>query len=558
MKKILSLVLAVLMLTSMAISASAVKIVDTSGNGYVSSSSKNDKVTVSDIFDIYDLLDLSLPYGGAINYKGDTIYTWWYDKCPECDGFSFHYVKAGKIFWKCLENDCGKTGVVGGGIIADDKDDDKIDEGMFVGPKCYNCGSYATSFENTVIVFSSIKNKYYCHTCGNNFYVDTKDDKYTDDDYIYEYVICSHYNCNKIAYFDYFFTSNGKLYARYECSAEHTTDKRVYSDINYDFNDYSVYVRCTRGGDYDITGGTDAYYGEVKTIEFYADKGYVLTDVLVDGESVQVGSDNKIKITVKGDTVVRAYFEKATALKDYTVTLSSTGNGKVYVKKNDVAVSSDSVKANYTDTVTYRFVPASANYKVANVKVNGRSVGAPTSYTVSKLSADTKITVTFEWKNPYVDVKDSHEAAVEYVTESGIMTIGTVVNNKHYFNGNVKVSVRSFAEALAEMADTADKLDDTAERIAWADKNGIVREDDDLSVGCDVQTACDMVYAYLRAIEDINDINFEDLDGIKNAKDAAIAIDMVTNTTYEKNRYLNRYDLAAVCYLIAGLEYDAD
>lgn len=543
MKKILSLVLAVLMLASMAVSTSAVNILNSEGTGFIKTN-KDDKVSVSDLLEI---LNYKLPYGGAFNYKGDTVYSWWYDDCPECDGFSFHYVSGGKVNWKCLESKCGKTGVIEIEQDDDDKDDDTCTDA-----ECTKCGSDDTLFVKTVEIFTGeLCNRYFCLDCKEYFYTKVTE---LDDNDIADYVKC--YYCKDIAEYDYLFVSDGKLYARYECEDGHVTDKRIYAGYDFDYDEYSVRVITTRGGDYDITGGSDAYYGETKTIEFYPNKGYVLTDVLVNGESVYVGSDNEIDITVKKNTVVHAYFEKASSLKNYTITAEAEGNGTITAKKNDTTVSSDKVTANYTDTVTYKFVPASKNYVISSVKVNGKSVGKVTSYTVSKLAGNVEIEVEFSWKNPFTDVKDSYANAVEYVTEAGIMSAAATANNKTYFSGNVKVSVQTFAAALAEMADTADKLDTVAERIEWADKYDLIDSDDDLSVTCDVQTACALVRSFLEALEDINDIDFEDLNAKDSVKETAIEIGLVTATTYEKNRNLNRYDLASVCYLVAGLEYD--
>lgn len=546
MKKFLSLLLAVLMIVSLTVSASAVSILNREGTGLIKTNNK--KFAIDDLRDIYELLDL--PYGGSFIFRGETIYTWWYDDCPVCDGLSFHFVKDGDIIWKCLEPKCGKDGVISGDDGKDD--DDYVDDNIFCGENCPSCGTDRTKFDKVVVSGSKLYNRYYCFYCGKYFYTEYEDLD-DNDSHVYDDIRC--WECGKLAEFDFFFVSGGKLYARYTCKDGHSTDRRVYGSINYTEDEYNVRVICTRGGDYDISGGNEAYYGETKTIEFYPLRGYVLTDVLVNGESVEFDSSNKIQITVTKNTVVRAYFEKASDLKSYTILAEANGNGRITARKNDEYVTADKVTAKYTDTVTYRFIPASKNYYIDSVEVDGRYVGKPSSYTFTKLNANHTIEVNFVWDNPFCDVKDKYLDAVEYVTEAGIMSASKTTGTKTYFSGNVKVSVQSFAAALAEMADTSDKLDNTDERVLWALKYDLIDEDTDLSATCDVQTACAMVREFLEALELINDISFVDLNAKDSVKETAIEIGMVSATTYEKNRDLTRYDLASVCYLIAGLEY---
>ena len=58
-------------------------------------------------------------------------------------------------------------------------------------------------------------------------------------------------------------------------------------------------------------------------------------------------------------------------------------------------------------SVTFTFKPDSG-YKVKDVKVNGKSVGAVTTYTVDKLTVSTRIEVTFtNGKLPFTDVRES-------------------------------------------------------------------------------------------------------------------------------------------------------
>jgi len=153
-------------------------------------------------------------------------------------------------------------------------------------------------------------------------------------------------------------------------------------------------------------------------------------------------------------------------------------------------------------------------------------------------------------------VTSKYSKAVEYVTEAGIMGAVAADGSKLLFQGASAVSEKTFAAALAEMADVDNKLSTTAERIVWAEKYGLVKADSDLSVTCTVQTAAKMVDTYLSVLEELNDIDFDKYDEYDSVKDNAVSIGMVTAKTFDNNRKLTRYDLAAVCRLIANLEYD--
>ena len=329
-----------------------------------------------------------------------------------------------------------------------------------------------------------------------------------------------------------------------------------WDDDWYDyFWDYQIRVYCSRGGSYDIDGSKYADRGDTRTITFEPNSGYVLYNVTVNG--VDYGNASTLRLTVNSNIRVEAEFVKASTLKPCDLTASAVGGGTITAKKNGVKVSADEITAKFSDTVVYTFKPASSNYAVKNVTVNGRSIGKVSTYTVSNgITRDINIKVTFEWKNPYNDVSDNYLKAVEYVTEAGIMGYYNKYVNKNAFSGASLISVKSLAAALAEMADVNEKLDTVDERIEWAADNGLVDASANLSVACSVQTACAIVNDYLALLEKSADIDFEDFDDDDTAKENALSIGLVTSTTYTKNRNLTRYDLASICYLLANLDVE--
>jgi len=539
MKKIISLIIAGIMLASMAVTTSAVDFWGDDDLPYVA----DNPVFTDD--------DFRPNFSGNIILKPTSpsqIYTWWYDKCRECEeGVALYKVEDGNINWKCLDKDCGKNGTI---TLKPSTTVPTI--------TCDHCDkSDKLSYESSFIRDKIIYKVYYCSAC-EKFTVKQINNQTTtpnpdvDSDKILP-IICGNHSCAKIASFLKYEVIEGKLYCNYICSDGHVTKREASIYIpGYDYyNKYLVRVICSVGGDYSISGSAYASYGEKKTINFTADYGYVLANVIIDG--VSYGPLSSMTITVKDDTLIQAYFVPKYTANTYVIKSSVVGNGSITAIKNGSNVSAGTVGAKFYDVVTYKFTPASSNYYVSSVKVDGIYVGKPNSYTFNNTDENHTIEVTFSWKSPYTDVTSKYLTAVEYVTEAGIMSSSQASKTK--FLGSTEVTIYEVVAALAEMADTTNKLYTDAARIKWAMNNGIITEETKLNTTCDVRTICDIVKAYLGVLEDINDISFVKVSDDDTAKETAIKINMVTEKGYEKNRNIHRYDLASVCHLIANLKY---
>jgi len=537
MKKILSLVLALLMLGTLAVSAGA------AGEIY----------TFSDLLEFYNKYNTEKnPYEDLGDYLAGGYYTRWMDSCPKCSGLALFRTEDYEIKYTCLESKCGATGSYDISTDDDDKPTEETPDGVLT-IECAQCGRIA-KYAGKVTLGTTT---YYGYLCAKNHetFKAQKDVEIDWDEIELSPIVCS--VCKRNAEFESTYTYLDKVYGRYSCIKGHKTYKVLAEDIikPADKEYYRVYVTMNGSGTYAIEGGAYARYGEVKTVKFTPSKGYILSRVTVNGEAVDI-INNKVSFKVTDDTAVRATFIKY--VKDLNVTASVTGNGTIKATYGSKTVDADKITVGYGDKITYKFVPASANYAVSSLKVNGKAVAISNTntYTLSGITADTKIAVTFAWKSPYADVTSKYSKAVEYVTEAGIMGAVAADGSKLLFQGASAVSEKTFAAALAEMADVDNKLSTTAERIVWAEKYGLVKADSDLSVTCTVQTAAKMVDTYLSVLEELNDIDFDKYDEYDSVKDNAVSIGMVTAKTFDNNRKLTRYDLAAVCRLIANLEYD--
>lgn len=139
----------------------------------------------------------------------------------------------------------------------------------------------------------------------------------------------------------------------------------------------------------------------------------------------------------------------------------------------------------YGESITYDIIP-DEGYGIAEVIVDGESVGAVSEYTFDKVKEAHTITVTFEklvWDNPFEDIDSDawYYAAVEYAYENGLM-IGT--SEKHFSPDAMvdramlvtilwRLENSPIVEAKADFSDVAEGEWYT-EAVNWAYANGIV------------------------------------------------------------------------------------
>ena len=538
MKRLLSLVLSLVMLCGVGVFG-------------VSASAADAKAPVgmiipyledSRVYTYSDLFGSALVIGSEED-RANVVYTSWFDYCPKdgCGGIAVYSVVKGNIEWHCTK--CGDHGTY---IYKPNGSEITY---TVVCPTCKSGENL--KFLETVVKDGKTYDIYYCAGCKELVYA-AHDDK-IDPSGVRQTVTCHVNNCGKTAKLDKLYLDGCTLVATYVCEDGHTSTYILDEDIYGKTKTYTVTVEPSAYGDYAIRSSATAKYGETKTVVFYPKTGYELVDVKVNGKSVTI-TNNQVSFKVYGNTVVTPVYAKTYLQQSFTVALTSTGNGTVSAKRNGTAVSADKITANGGSTLTYTFTPATRSYQVTNVVVDGKSVGAPTTYTLKDLSADHTIKVTFGWKCPYADVESKYLKAVEFVTETGLMGAYRQ-DSKLYFSGRTAITVGNFVSVLAELADTSGKLSNETDRRNWAIAQGIVAKATDFTAVCNVQTACGIVVEYLKVMEKLNKVTFTKLNTASGVKQAAIGLNLVTEKTYDGNRDLHRYDLASICRLIARLEY---
>jgi subtilisin family serine protease len=142
-------------------------------------------------------------------------------------------------------------------------------------------------------------------------------------------------------------------------------------------NSYSI--TATAGANGSISGPATANYGSTGSYTITPATGYHVADVLVDGVSVGVVTSYSFSNVTANHTISASF-----AINSYSITAAAGANGSI----------SGPVTANYGSTGSYTITPATG-YHVADVLVDGASVGAVTSYSFSNVTATHTISATF-------------------------------------------------------------------------------------------------------------------------------------------------------------------
>jgi FtsP/CotA-like multicopper oxidase with cupredoxin domain len=129
------------------------------------------------------------------------------------------------------------------------------------------------------------------------------------------------------------------------------------------------------------SGAVSVNYGEDKIFTIIPNTGYHIVDVKVDG--VSVGAITSYTFThVTSNHTIDATF----AIDTFTITASAGPNGSISP--------SGAVSVNYGEDKIFTIIP-NTGYHIVDVKVDGVSVGAITSYTFTHVTSNHTIDATF-------------------------------------------------------------------------------------------------------------------------------------------------------------------
>ncbi|MBQ7923386.1 MAG: S-layer homology domain-containing protein [Clostridia bacterium] len=165
-------------------------------------------------------------------------------------------------------------------------------------------------------------------------------------------------------------------------------------------------------------------------------------------------------------------------------------------------------KVKYDKNITYIITP-DEGYAIADVLVDGKSVGAVSEYTIKRVKKAHTITAVFEeieWKNPFTDVSEEawYYEDVEFVYENDLM-IGTdndVFSPNAIVNRAMLVTVLWRLEGSPIIDSHVDFVDVPAnewytDAVNWASANGIVNGYGDGTFGANKDLTHEQVMAIL-------------------------------------------------------------
>ena len=144
---------------------------------------------------------------------------------------------------------------------------------------------------------------------------------------------------------------------------------------------YKITASCNEGGTISPSGEVTVKKGESQSFTITPNTGYKIKSVTVDGSNQGTITTYTFRNVTAAHTITAA-FEKLT----YNITASSGTGGTISP--------SGTTSVTYGSSKTYTIQPK-AGYEIADVLVDGKSVGAVTSYTFSNITQAHTIKATF-------------------------------------------------------------------------------------------------------------------------------------------------------------------
>jgi len=162
---------------------------------------------------------------------------------------------------------------------------------------------------------------------------------------------------------------------------------------------YSVQTSASVGGTISPYGQTEVFAGEALTVNTFADDGFFLADLIVDGISIGQASSYTFA-NISEDHIVEAVFEQAAppTANEFTITASLEGQGAITNLNDLKSLSSSSTYLEVTvkEGGDVQFWLKSADgWELADVVVDGESKGPLAQYNFTAVNSDHSIHAVF-------------------------------------------------------------------------------------------------------------------------------------------------------------------
>ncbi|MFA4836267.1 MAG: choice-of-anchor L domain-containing protein [Dehalococcoidia bacterium] len=149
---------------------------------------------------------------------------------------------------------------------------------------------------------------------------------------------------------------------------------------SFAINQYTITASAGANGSIAPSGSVTVNYGTDRTFAIVPDTGYHVADVLVDGSPVEAATSYTFT-NVTANHIIAATF----AINQYTITASAGANGSI----------TPSQTVNYGTASQPFTITPDPGYHVADVLVDGASVGAVINYQFTNVIADHTIVASF-------------------------------------------------------------------------------------------------------------------------------------------------------------------
>ncbi len=150
---------------------------------------------------------------------------------------------------------------------------------------------------------------------------------------------------------------------------------------SFAINTYTITPTASDHGSISPAGAATINYGGSQTYTITPGTGYHIADVLVDGASVGAAASYTFTSVTTGHTIAASY-----AINTYTITPTAGDHGSISPFT--------AMTVNYGDSQTFT-IAANTGYRIADVLVDGSSVGAVASYTFTKVTTTHTLEATF-------------------------------------------------------------------------------------------------------------------------------------------------------------------
>ena len=211
--------------------------------------------------------------------------------------------------------------------------------------------------------------------------------------------------------------------------------------VSFSIATYTIGASATSGGSINPSGSVSVNHGANQTFTITPNTGYGVSSVLVDGTSVGAVSSYTFSNVTANHTISASF-----AVNTYTINASSGPGGSIS-PSGAVAVSGGATQA-------FTITPNSG-YRIADVLVDGSSVGAVSSFTFTNVNSSHTISASFT-ANTYIITASAGVGGT--ITPSGSVSVNhganqtfTITPNTGYVILNVVVDGSSVGSVSSYM-----------------------------------------------------------------------------------------------------------